>query len=833
MMDGAKSKGSKADKKTGQITEKPLTRLSGSSVLFTHKDLETIEAEARKKRSSLKKSSSESSVGASKKVKPKKNPYTLLRPSRLQIGAPTSTESSSGTTVESSKQKGEKEKGGQTAQLTTPLQSPVSDPGVTFDLLSPVSQYTFTGLTQGTSDFKTCASTAGQEPLAQQLQRASQGLSLPKESNLGDTSGQLDSFLLCSDPQQVRDNTAFLEKISERTLEGSLLASTSETSPVSTQRPSLPLLSGHLGTEAFGSPPKGDQNFCTSTGIREPEQDRPALIEAPVQQSQNTVESDQGSSLAHPVRTEPIDNSVQSASLRQTEMSTQEGNTPPEDHQEATHAVKWLQDNYGLDASGIPKGKTIALRSSGVKRTLAAQKVIDYTKDFHGKLKTIRETLADKKVIPKADILAGREVAKLGRNLLSELDKSNTEVLEVLTTYKPEVPNSDAISNHLGKEVQTLRDDWLKEYAAFEKLNVESERQEEQISSAQSKLPATSLKPPFDGTSYRNYPVWRERVETMIISKPNLADTLKMQYILDALAGKAKESVAQFNILPGELTKLMDYLDSRYGDKQKLRQLFSKDLLSLPPLDNSASVSKVRDFIDKLAISARLAQKYDFKISPSMVQDILFPKLPVWYRREMSRKLPAAGVLEYDDFIKIITGILEQEEQLTPYQQGPSMGPVSSGPGNGPNQSNGAKAKKAKPPAQVGITTSNVNALTKKTSNSPPPKPPFKKKMQQQPAKSTPKPASLQADQRVTNICRFCTNNHEEGDCPQFHAKNLAGRRLLAAKFGICFSCMRASCLGRNRCNRKDRKCYAIQPDNSICIKNHHPLLHQNVPFDQ
>ena len=315
----------------------------------------------------------------------------------------------------------------------------------------------------------------------------------------------------------------------------------------------------------------------------------------------------------------------------------------------------------------------------------------------------------------------------------------------------------------------------------------------------------------------------------MIISKPNLAETLKMQYILDALAGKAKESVAQFNILPGELTKLMDYLDSRYGDKQKLRQLFSKDLLSMPGLDNSASVSKVRDFIDRLAISARLAQKYDFKISPSMVQDILVPKLPVWYRREMSRKLPAVGTLGYDDFIKNITEILEQEEQLTPYQQGPA----SSGQGNGPNQSTGAKPKKAKSTAPGGTATANVNALIKKPPNLPPPKPPLKQKKQQQPAKGTPKPASKQADQRVANICRFCASNHEEGDCPQFHAKNLDGRRQLAAKFNICFSCMRASCLGRNKCNRKDRKCYAIQPDNSICTKNHHPLLHRNVPFDE
>jgi len=71
-----------------------------------------------------------------------------------------------------------------------------------------------------------------------------------------------------------------------------------------------------------------------------------------------------------------------------------------------------------------------------------------------------------------------------------------------------------------------------------------------------------------------------------------------MQYILDALTGKAKDSAAHFSILPGELDKLMRHLDSRFGDQQKLRQLYSHDLLAMAPLDSNSSVVKVREHID-------------------------------------------------------------------------------------------------------------------------------------------------------------------------------------------------------------------------------------------
>jgi len=85
---------------------------------------------------------------------------------------------------------------------------------------------------------------------------------------------------------------------------------------------------------------------------------------------------------------------------------------------------------------------------------------------------------------------------------------------------------------------------------------------------------------------------------------------------------------------------------------------------------------------------------------------------------------------------------------------------------------------------------------------------------------------------RAQKQCILCSSNHEEGDCPDFQSKSLEGRRNLAAKHKICYSCMRASCPGRFKCDRKDRKCYAILPDNSICTKNHHPLLHYNAPYD-
>jgi len=180
----------------------------------------------------------------------------------------------------------------------------------------------------------------------------------------------------------------------------------------------------------------------------------------------------------------------------------------------------------------------------------------------------------------------------------------------------------------------------------------------------------------------------------------------------------------------------------------------------------------------------------------------------------------------------IITEILEQEEKLTPYHQGQTFGQTTAKPGNGSKPSK----VKAKSPG-LSDNLANVNFVSKTATGGKSPPNPEKQKGQpkqqsQGPSKDKKKTSNFGPKNKAKGQCKLCSSNHEEGDCPDFQSKSAEGRRNLAAKYKICYSCMRASCPGRNRCDRKDRKCYAILPDNSICTRNHHPLLHSHTPHD-
>jgi len=507
-MEGAES--NKTDKKD-KDSVKPLTRLSGNKVLFTARDLETIEIEARKKRAAVRKSKSDSLVTQSKQGLLRKDTSPVLRPAKLQLhSTPTSSAEKVGENPFVSFGAQEVEKGDflQPDQLKTPI--PPS--------LPPLSQH-FAGETQGTQEFRTCDNTISAENLGQKLKKFSQGLSLPTEGP--SSSGELsDSLLLEPVPGQVKDSCTFLEKISEKTVEDSLSTSP-EGSPVLKQRSSQPLLSLHFGTGAPDYSPRGEQIICTNPEVGGQEQDQQGRHLTAVQEIAGARELHSLSS--HSASHKPVIGEGQSRV--QSDLSADMNPSNPGDEnpqgllkEEVGHATNWLQNRFGNDFQQIPDAKKIALRNHCVKREIATHRISDYLKDFHQRLQPLKEQFSKKENVPKSKVLAEREAAKIGRNLLSELDKAHTEALEILESYGAGEPVTKAISSQLSKEVQGLRDDWLQGYADFEQLNVESDRQEEQISSAQSKLPATSLKPPFDGTP-RNYPTWRERKPSFSLSQ--------------------------------------------------------------------------------------------------------------------------------------------------------------------------------------------------------------------------------------------------------------------------------------------------------------------------
>jgi len=818
-MESDKDKDKQQGKKVDKPKEKRLTRLSGSQIIFTHKDLETIQTKTRKK-PELKKAKSESAIcKPGTKEKAVKGASPVLRPAKLTLATGGSS-SSNPPTLKKEEAVSERplrdssleQADHQHIETELPLghlSSLASGPSVGTHPLDSTQDLVF----------KTCENTLGLP-----LSDISQDLSLPSTEYLGEFQ---DNSILEAASNIVEDSCAFLERISEKTIEDSPEA-TPVGSPVSRQESDQLLLSSHLEAAAQKHLPGEGQISCALSKARSPEHRQLAKHSSCLQE---VGDSSKSSAPIHSTPGLPPKETTGEQTPLSTFLRTCARAKTSKMTEEADHASAWLQHKFKVDFTKIPAEPRIALRNQCIKRNLAADKALNYIKTFHGRLKPLMDKIQNNEKLPKEQLLVEKEEAKTGRKLLEDLDIKTDQAVEILNTYETDVPQSKVIVKQLSKEVHDLRDNWLQEFSAFEKLNVESDRQEEQISSAQSKLPSTSLKPPFDGTP-RHYPIWRERAETIILSKPNLAETLKMQYIMDALCGKAKDSVAHFNILPGELPKLMNHLDSRFGDKQRLRQLFGHDLLAMPPLDNSASVSKVRDHVDRLAISARLAMKYGFNIGTSVVQDILVTRLPTWYRRELARKHTSPTPMTYDQFMTYMEDILDQEEKLNPYQKGPVRDQTSVNPVQG------AKPKKGKPQKSATGTNQNVaniNALSKLgnaekilpqtgTKQTWQQKPKLQPKGKFQPRNTTP---------AKKLICIFCKSSHEEGDCPEFQSKPIESRRALASKHKICYSCLRATCPGRTKCDRKNRKCFAVMPDNSICTKQHHTLLHMNFSHDE
>ncbi|KIH67130.1 hypothetical protein ANCDUO_02540, partial [Ancylostoma duodenale] len=119
---------------------------------------------------------------------------------------------------------------------------------------------------------------------------------------------------------------------------------------------------------------------------------------------------------------------------------------------------------------------------------------------------------------------------------------------------------------------QTLLDNASKALARLTRLQEELEFDQEQSSLNRNEVPEMKLAPipipKFSGKLWEWETFWKSFDHT--VHSRNIDNLFKLNYLLDALEGNAKESVKHFEISGSTYQLVIEHLKQKYGDKQAL-----------------------------------------------------------------------------------------------------------------------------------------------------------------------------------------------------------------------------------------------------------------------
>ncbi|KAL6733761.1 hypothetical protein Aduo_004382 [Ancylostoma duodenale] len=146
-------------------------------------------------------------------------------------------------------------------------------------------------------------------------------------------------------------------------------------------------------------------------------------------------------------------------------------------------------------------------------------------------------------------------------NAADNLDNETQAIPEVIARIEA---NSTA--------AQTLLDNASKALARLTRLQEELEFDQEQSSLNRNEVPEMKLAPipipKFSGKLWEWETFWKSFDHT--VHSRNIDNLFKLNYLLDALEGNAKEAVKHFEISGSTYQLVIEHLKQKYGDKQAL-----------------------------------------------------------------------------------------------------------------------------------------------------------------------------------------------------------------------------------------------------------------------
>ncbi|KAH7694558.1 Pao retrotransposon peptidase family protein-like, partial [Aphelenchoides avenae] len=135
---------------------------------------------------------------------------------------------------------------------------------------------------------------------------------------------------------------------------------------------------------------------------------------------------------------------------------------------------------------------------------------------------------------------------------------------------------------------------------------------------------------PFDG-DIRRYPSFRNRFLEIVEAHRNLEPRHKLQYLLQFLRGEPLRLAEGFPITDTSYFHVINELERRYGNTQRIRKALTTDLLNVSP--PGRSTASLRQFYDQVSrVNAELQQLGTDASNSDFLTDILMDKLSAEHR---------------------------------------------------------------------------------------------------------------------------------------------------------------------------------------------------------
>ncbi|KAK5965073.1 CCHC-type domain-containing protein [Trichostrongylus colubriformis] len=184
-------------------------------------------------------------------------------------------------------------------------------------------------------------------------------------------------------------------------------------------------------------------------------------------------------------------------------------------------------------------------------------------------------------------------------------------------------------------------------------------------SSRGSEVPLTPIPiPKFNGDVWEWEPFWQS-FERSVHSR-NIDDVYKLNYLLDALQGAAKESVKHFHVAGSTYPLVIEHLKRKYGDKQALVDRLLSKLQS-----TEASSDHLKDqetLCEQLTSITSQLDLHEEHIDNTFLQKQLLGKFSVDVQRQVLRqksKLQSEGAWNTMTLLRIAKEFVEAELRIT------------------------------------------------------------------------------------------------------------------------------------------------------------------------
>ncbi|KAH7700132.1 Pao retrotransposon peptidase family protein, partial [Aphelenchoides avenae] len=273
---------------------------------------------------------------------------------------------------------------------------------------------------------------------------------------------------------------------------------------------------------------------------------------------------------------------------------------------------------------------------------------------------------------------------------------------------------------------------------------------------------------PFDG-DIRKFPSFRDRFLETMHSYRDIGPRHRLQYLLQCLKGPPRSLVEAYAIRDENYWIVLELLEDRYGDKNRIAKLLIKDVLGhrLP----SNSTAELQQFHDNMFRAVQTLKLVDSDIDPhvNLYGDVVLGKLPAEVRKEIIQQPGFTTPAPVSATLKGLRKYLNTMAQVNEAGYNDVIVAMKGGAAQGSNPQ--ARQRQLAPQGGSGHNQYTFPAVEA-----------------EDPGCTVAAPRSARKDWKVQ--CAFCGQRHFSGRCNLY--RTIEQRLKRVKQLNLCLLCLRA-----------------------------------------